>query len=134
MVVSSKSYLAVTLRSKGNKKGMKIYHNPRCRKSRETLNIIQNYGVDPEVVLYLEMPPTLKELRDVLGKLGMTASDIVRREEKLYKQEYSDKDLTNDQWLRVLADNPKLIQRPIVIKGKKAVIGRPPESVQSLFA
>jgi len=80
------------------------------------------------------MPPTLKELRDVLGKLGMTASDIVRREEKLYKQEYSDKDLTNDQWLRVLADNPKLIQRPIVIKGKKAVIGRPPESVQSLFA
>ncbi|MBX2816778.1 MAG: arsenate reductase (glutaredoxin) [Saprospiraceae bacterium] len=112
---------------------MKIYHNPRCRKSREALNIIQNYGVDPEIVLYLEMPPTLKELKDVLDKLGMGAGEIVRREEKLYKQEYSDKDLSDDQWLRILADNPKLIQRPIVVKGKKAVIGRPPESVQALF-
>lgn len=112
---------------------MKIYHNPRCRKSREALNIIQNYGVDPEIVLYLEMPPTLKELRDVLDKLEMKPSQIVRREEKLFKQEYRDKDLSDEQWLRVLADNPKLIQRPIVVRGKRAVIGRPPESVQVLF-
>lgn len=112
---------------------MKIYHNPRCRKSRETLNIIQNHGIEPEVVLYLETPPTRQEIREVLGKLHMKAEDLVRKEEKLYKDEYRNQELSEDEWIEVLAENPKLIQRPVVINGKKAIIGRPPESVHVLL-
>ena len=113
--------------------GMKIYHNPRCRKSREALNIIRNYGIEPEVVLYLDTPPSRQEIRDVLSKLKITAKELVRKEEKLYKEEYRGKELTEEQWITVLADNPKLIQRPVVINGKKAIIGRPPESVHVLL-
>ncbi len=112
---------------------MKIYHNPRCRKSREALNIIRNYGIEPEVVLYLDTPPSRQEIRDVLSKLKITAKELVRKEEKLYKEEYRGKELTEEQWITVLADNPKLIQRPVVINGKKAIIGRPPESVHVLL-
>ncbi len=113
--------------------GMKIYHNPRCRKSRETLNIIQNFGIEPEVVLYLETPPSRQEIREVLSKLEMSAQDLVRKEEKLYKETYKGKEFTEDEWIRILADNPKLIQRPVVIDGTKAIIGRPPESVHVLL-
>ena len=113
--------------------GIKIYHNPRCRKSREALNIIQNHGVEPEVVLYLETPPSRKEIREVLEKLQMQPIDLVRKEEKLYKESYRDKEFSNDEWIRILADNPKLIQRPVVVKGETAIIGRPPESVQVLL-
>ena len=113
--------------------GIKIYHNPRCRKSREALNIIQNHGVEPEVVLYLETPPSRKEIQEVLEKLKMQPIDLVRKEEKLYKESYRGKEFSNDEWIRILADNPKLIQRPVVVKGKKAIIGRPPESVQILL-
>ncbi|MDH3243259.1 MAG: arsenate reductase (glutaredoxin) [Saprospiraceae bacterium] len=109
---------------------MKIYHNPRCRKSRETLNIIQNHGLDPEIVLYLETPPSRQEIKDVLKKLGISASELVRKEEKLFKETYRNKEVTEEEWIRILADNPKLIQRPIVIKGSKAIIGRPPERVE----
>ncbi|MCB0668479.1 MAG: arsenate reductase (glutaredoxin) [Saprospiraceae bacterium] len=112
---------------------MKIYHNPRCRKSRETLNIIQNHGIEPEVVLYLETPPTRKEIREVLSKLHIKAEELVRKEEKLYKDEYRNRELSEDEWIEVLAENPKLIQRPVVINGKKAIIGRPPESVHVLL-
>ena len=112
---------------------MKIYHNPRCRKSRETLNIIQNHGIEPEVVLYLETPPTRKEIREVLDKLHITAEELVRKEEKLYKDEYRDRELSEEEWINVLADNPKLIQRPVVVNGKRAIIGRPPESVHILL-
>lgn len=112
---------------------MKIYHNPRCRKSRETLNIIQNHGIEPEVVLYLETPPTRKEIREVLSKLHIRAEELVRKEEKLYKDEYRNRELSEDEWIEVLAENPKLIQRPVVINGKKAIIGRPPESVHVLL-
>jgi len=113
--------------------GMKIYHNPRCRKSREALNIIQNYGIEPEVVLYLDTPPSRQEIKDVLSKLEITAKELVRKEEKLFKEEYRGKELTEEQWITVLADNPKLIQRPVVINGKRAIIGRPPESVHVLL-
>ncbi len=112
---------------------MKIYHNPRCRKSREALNIIQNHGIEPEVVLYLETPPSRKEIKDVLEKLNMSPIDLVRKEEKLYKESYRDKEYSDEEWIRILADNPKLIQRPVVVKGKKAIIGRPPESVHVLL-
>ena len=113
---------------------MKIYHNPRCRKSREALNIIQNHGIEPEVVLYLETPPSRREIKEMLAKLGMKAEELVRKEEKLYKEEYKDKVLTEEEWIVVLADNPKLIQRPVVINGKRAIVGRPPESVETVLS
>ncbi len=112
---------------------MKIYHNPRCRKSRETLNIIRNHGIDPEVILYLETPPSRKEIKEVLDKLGICALDLVRKEEKLFKESYKGKEFSEEEWIQILADNPKLIQRPVVIDGKKAIIGRPPESVHILL-
>ena len=113
--------------------GIKIYHNPRCRKSREALNIIQNHGIEPEILLYLETPPSREELRDLLKKLDISAEELVRKEEKLYKEVYRDQELTEQEWIVILADNPKLIQRPIVIKGSKAIIGRPPEIVDSIL-
>ena len=113
---------------------MKIYHNPRCRKSRETLNIIQNHGIEPEIVLYLETPPSRKEIEDLLEKLGMKAFELVRKEEKLYKEEFRGKELSEQEWIAIMTDNPKLIQRPVVVKGKKAIVGRPPESVHVLLS
>ncbi len=112
---------------------MKIYHNPRCRKSRETLNIIRNNGIEPEVILYLETPPSRKEIKELLEKLGISAFDLVRKEEKLYKEEYRGKEHTEEEWIRIMADYPKLIQRPVIIKGDRAIIGRPPESVHVLL-
>jgi len=112
---------------------MKIYHNPRCRKSRETLNIINNNGIEPEIVLYLETPPSRKEIQALLEKLGISAFDLIRKEEKLFKEEYRGKELSEEEWIRIMADNPKLIQRPVVVKGKQAIIGRPPESVHVLL-
>lgn len=113
---------------------MKIYHNPRCRKSREALNIIQNHGIQPEVVLYLETPPSRKEIKEMLDKLGMKAEELVRKEEKLYKEEYKNRELSEDEWIVVLADNPKLIQRPVVVNGTRAIVGRPPESVETVLS
>ena len=108
---------------------MKIYHNPRCRKSREALNILHTHGLEPEVVLYLEIPPTEHEINDIADKLGVKPFEMIRKEEKLYKEEFKGKELADKEWVRVMADNPKLIQRPIVVNGDRAVIARPPESL-----
>lgn len=107
-----------------------IYHNPRCAKSRETLQILKEGGKEFEVVEYLKTPPTAEQLREITALLNKKPQDIVRKNEKLYKEEFSGKDLTDDEWLTVLASNPILIERPIVTDGKKAVIGRPPENVR----
>jgi arsenate reductase len=112
---------------------LKIYHNPRCRKSRETLALLEEKGQSPEVILYLKTPPNAAELRDILQKLGMTASQLIRKNEAVYKENYKGKNLSEDEWLTVLAENPKLIERPIVVVGDKAAIGRPPEQVLSLL-
>lgn len=112
---------------------MKIYHNPRCTKSRETLALLEENEANPEIILYLETPPTKKELQAILKKLGMEASQLVRKGEKIYKENYKGKDFTEAEWLDILVQNPKLIERPIVVKGDKAVIGRPPKNVADLF-
>ena len=112
---------------------MKIYHNPRCRKSRETLEIIQNKGVEPEIIEYLKTPPTAKELKEVLDKLGMEPEQIIRKGEQVFKDHYKGKDYSASEWIKILAKNPILIERPIVVKQDKAVIGRPPENVKALF-
>jgi len=110
-----------------------IYHNPRCRKSREALNLLVEEGVDHEVVKYLEQPPTAKDLKLLLAKLDLKVGDVIRKEERLYKEKYKGLDFNDDEWMVVLTENPKLLQRPIVVKGSKAVIGRPLENVKNLL-
>ena len=111
-----------------------IYHNPRCGKSRDTLAILQAKGIEPEIVEYLKVPPSKEALRGILKMLGMKPEQMVRKGEDVFKQKFAGKILTDDQWLDALAKNPILIERPIVVKGTKAVIGRPPENVLRLIA
>ena len=112
---------------------MKIYHNPRCRKSRETLEIIKNKGVDPEIVEYLTNPVSAEELKQLLSMLGIKAEQLLRKGEAIYKENYKGKDLNEDEWINAMIEHPKLMGRPIVVEGKKAVLGRPPENVIELL-
>lgn len=112
---------------------MEIYHNPRCQKSRQTLKILQDARVDFEIRKYLDNPPTKGELKIVLEKLGISPQALIRKEEQIFKNEYLGKNLTADEWIEVMVRHPKLIQRPIVIDGDRAVLGRPPENVRELF-
>lgn len=108
-----------------------IWHNPRCSKSRETLTLLKDNGIEPEVVLYLDTPPDIATLCDVLKMLGMSsARELMRHKEELYKTlNLADSQLSETALLQALVDNPKLIERPIVIHKGKAKIGRPPEQV-----
>jgi arsenate reductase len=112
---------------------MKIYHNPRCSKSRQTLALIEEKGVEVEVVEYLKNTPSKAELMDIIGRLGISAYELLRRREKDFIENYKGKDLTDDQWIDAMIQYPKLIERPIVIKDQKAVLGRPPENVLDLI-
>lgn len=113
---------------------MKIYHNPRCSKSRQTLNLIREAGVEPDVVEYLKTPPTADELDAVLKCLKLSPEEIVRRKEPLFKElGLAEKSPSPDEWIALLVENPQLIERPIVVKGDQAVIGRPPENVLPLI-
>lgn len=111
-----------------------IYHNPRCSKSRQTLQLIRDAGVEPEVVEYLKTPPSVEELDAILKKLKIEPIDLMRRKEAAFKElGLANRELSRDAALAVLAGNPVLIERPIVVKGAKAVIGRPPENAQELL-
>ena len=112
---------------------LKIYHNPRCRKSRETLQLIKDRGEAVEIIEYLNEIPTIETLKSVLKKLGLKPLDIVRRGEVVFKENFKGKDYSDEEWLKILHENPKLIERPIVVKGDKAIVGRPPDNVQQLF-
>lgn len=112
---------------------MKIYHNPRCRKSRETLQIIEDARANVEIVKYLEDVPTAAELKDLLNKLGIPAEKLLRKGEAIFKENYKGKNLSEDEWIEAMIQNPKLIERPIVVKGDKAVLGRPPQNVEELL-
>ena len=112
---------------------MKIYHNPRCRKSRETLEIIRNKGANPEVIEYLKSPPSEDELKVMLSLLGKRPEQIIRRNEQLFKDNFKGKNHSDDEWITILVENPVLIERPIVIKDDKAILGRPPENVLELL-
>lgn len=112
---------------------MKILHNPRCSKSRETLKLLNDNGINPEIVLYLENNPSVNELKRILGLLKIPAYDLLRKSEALYKENYKNQELSEDRWIQIMSENPKLIERPIVISGDKAVIGRPPENVLELL-
>ncbi len=108
---------------------MKIYHNPRCGKSREALKLLQEKGIKPEIVEYLKQIPTHAELEDVLRRLGIKAEELLRKNEKVFKELYKGKDLSDSEWIEAMIAEPKMIERPIFINGDKAVVGRPPEKV-----
>jgi arsenate reductase len=111
-----------------------IYHNPRCSKSRQTLAILEEHNIQPEVVLYLENTPSKQQLKEILKQLGKSPRDILRKSEDAYKENaLSDLTLTDDALLKAMITEPKLIERPIVVKGTKAVLGRPPENVLELI-
>jgi arsenate reductase (glutaredoxin) len=110
-----------------------IYHNPKCSKSRETLALIQERGITPRVVEYLKAPPTAAELTAIVRMLGIRPAALVRKGEEVYKAKYAGKTLSDDQWIAAMIEDPILIERPIVVAGNLAAIGRPPESVLPLL-
>ncbi|MDN3670281.1 arsenate reductase (glutaredoxin) [Echinicola jeungdonensis] len=114
---------------------IKIFHNPRCKKSRETLKLVEeNVSKDHiEIVKYLETPPSEAELKSILSMLGISPNELVRKGEKAWKEEFKGKDLSDEELIKVMVKNPKLIERPIVIAHGKAVLGRPPENVLVLL-
>ena len=111
-----------------------IYHNPRCSKSRKTLEIVQAAGVDPEIVLYLRDTPKADEIVALAGKLGMPVADLLRRGESEFKNATDLPEISDDAALAAwLVEHPSVLQRPIVVDGDKAIIGRPPENVEALL-
>ncbi|RUM93508.1 MAG: arsenate reductase (glutaredoxin) [Thiothrix sp.] len=111
-----------------------IYHNPRCSKSRQTLGLLQENGVEPEIVEYLKTPPTQTELNEILKKLGKEPREIMRTGEKEYKAlGLKDADLSRKELIKIMVENPRLIERPIVLKSGKAALGRPPEDVLEII-
>ena len=112
---------------------MKIYHNPRCSKSRQTLQLIQDSGKKVEVIEYLVDVPTEAELKKIINLLGKKPEQLLRKNETIFKEQFKGKNLSDDEWIVAMVKNPKLIERPIVIDGKRAVLGRPPENVLDLL-
>lgn len=112
---------------------MEVYHNPRCRKSREAVQLLEEKGIDFTIVEYLKDIPTVGELRGVIEKLGITPEQLLRKGEAVFKESYKGKSLSDDEWIEAMVENPKLIERPIVIKGDKAVVARPLEKVLALI-
>ncbi|MCF6181060.1 arsenate reductase (glutaredoxin) [Lutibacter sp.] len=112
---------------------MKIYHNPRCSKSRQGLEILKNSNNPFEVVKYLEKPFTQEELAELIKLLGIKPIDLVRKNETIWKTEYKGKSLSDNEIIDAMVANPKLIERPIVIANGKAIIGRPPEIIKSIL-
>ncbi len=110
-----------------------IYHNPRCSKSRATLALLEQRGVTPDVVLYLEHPLTEAQIRKLLGKLGMSAAQLVRRGEDAYRERGLGRDSGEDELIAAMAECPRLIERPVVVRGGRAILGRPPENVLELL-
>ena len=113
---------------------LSIFHNPRCSKSRKTLEIIEINDVEVQVILYLQDPPSVSELNSLLKKLGMKASELVRKRESIIKELDIDlSSISNDDLISIMAEHPILIERPIVFNESLAIIGRPPENVEELL-
>lgn len=112
---------------------IKIYHNNRCSKSRCGLDILENSGKKFEIVKYLENTPSTDELNHIITLLKIRPLDLVRKNEKIWKENYKGKELSDSEIIQAMIENPKLIERPIIINGDKAVIGRPPEIIQNII-
>jgi arsenate reductase len=113
---------------------VKIFHNPRCSKSRQTMQLLESYGVTPEISEYLKQPPDYDELVETLAMLGLEPRELIRTHEKPYLENNLDNpDLSREDLIRAMIDNPILIERPIVVHNGKAIIGRPPEKVLDIL-
>lgn len=113
---------------------VKIWHNPRCSKSRTTLQLLHDQGIEPEVVLYLQAPPTARELKQVLGLLGIGPRELLRKGEAEYRDlGLSDPALSDAKLIEAMVAHPRLIERPVVVADGKAAVGRPPESVLDIL-
>jgi len=110
-----------------------IYHNARCRKSREALALIEDSGHEVTIREYLKHPPSTDEIIEILNQLDMRPIEIIRKGEAVYKEKYKGKELTDIQWIQILAEHPILIERPIVTNGNKAVLGRPIENLAHIL-
>jgi arsenate reductase len=113
---------------------MKIYHNPRCSKSRQTLFLIQEKGENPEIIEYLKERISIEDLGVLLEMLKIKPIELIRKNEQIWKEKYNGKELTDDEIIKAMVENPKLIERPIVVKNGKAIIGRPPEKALNLLS
>ena len=112
---------------------IQVFHNNRCSKSRCALDTLTDAGKAFETVEYLINPPTEKELKTILKKLKMKPEDLVRKGEAVFKEKFAGKSFSDEEWLKILTDNPILIERPIIINGNKAVIGRPVENILTIL-
>ena len=112
---------------------IKIYHNNRCSKSRAGLKFLEEKGIEPAIVKYMN-GISAEELTDVLNKLGMKPMELIRKNEELFRKEYKGKELSDEEWIEAMVTNPKLIERPIIVKGDKAVVARPAEKIDELLA
>jgi arsenate reductase len=112
---------------------IKIYHNPRCRKSRAGLTHLETKKVEFEVIDYLKNPISEVELADLLMKLNKSPQDIIRTQEEIYKSNFKGKNFADEEWIKIMVEYPKLIHRPIVVRNYKAVLGQPPEEIDTLF-
>ncbi|NEV93162.1 arsenate reductase (glutaredoxin) [Psychroflexus sp. YR1-1] len=112
---------------------IKIYHNPRCKKSREGLAILEDSGQDFEIIKYLDDAPAKEELKSILDKLKISPVELVRTQEKIWKENFKGRSLSDSEVLDALHAYPKLIERPIVVNGQKAAIGRPPEKIKGIL-
>jgi arsenate reductase len=112
---------------------IQILHNPRCGKSRAGLKLLQEKGIEPEIIKYLDNTPTADEFKSILKKMGAKPTDVLRKNESIFKENYKGKEFTDDEWIEIMVNNPKLIERPIVINGDKAVLGRPAEDIEKVL-
>lgn len=112
---------------------IKIYHNNRCSKSREGKQIIEDSGKDFEVVEYMKAPISKNDLESIIQKLGIRPLDLVRKKEKAWKENFEGQDLTDDEIIQAMIEHPALMERPIVINGRKAVVGRPPVLIKDIL-
>lgn len=111
-----------------------IYHNPRCSKSRQTLELLRSHGIEPAIIEYLKTPPSADELKAVIKALGISPRDLLRKGEAIYKElGLQDSNPSDEALIQTMVTHPVLIERPIVIRGEKAAIGRPPENVLTLI-
>jgi len=110
-----------------------IYHNPRCSKSRQSLELLREHGEEPKIIEYLKDIPTREELQTILAKLNLNPTDILRTGEQIFKEKFKSMQFSEEEWLEVMIEYPKLIERPIVVKGNRAVVGRPPERVLDIL-
>ena len=112
---------------------MKIYHNPRCRKSREGIKYLESKKINFEVIDYIKNNLSSEQIRYILKKLQLKPIELVRKNEAIWKEKYKAKDFTDDQLIKILSNEPKLIERPIIVSEKLAVIGRPAENIDKLL-